>query len=106
MVVAVISGQSNTTSSNVDFNAAPSSLSNYFMPSPSRFAWTHIRGRAKREVEADAVAYVLGRYCRLDTSGSVLDLSGWASDHPEVDCDRLGRISYTAWAVVGGGGEN
>jgi len=28
--------------------------------------------RAKREVEAEAVAYIAGRFFKLDTSGSVL----------------------------------
>jgi len=33
--------------------------------------------RSKREVEAEAVAYVVGRYCGLDTSGSAFYLAAW-----------------------------
>jgi hypothetical protein len=40
--------------------------------------------RAKREVEAEAVAYVVGRYCGLDTSGSAFYLAAWESDDPEI----------------------
>ena len=36
--------------------------------------------RSKREVEAEAVAYVVGRYCGLDTSGSAFYLAAWESD--------------------------
>jgi len=39
--------------------------------------------RSKREVEAEAVAYVVGRYCGLDTSGSAFYLAAWESDDPE-----------------------
>jgi hypothetical protein len=49
--------------------------------------------RSKREVEAEAVAYVVGRYCGLDTSGSAFYLAAWESEDPEVVRDRLGRIS-------------
>ncbi|QKY20523.1 DUF955 domain-containing protein [Halolamina sp. CBA1230] len=57
--------------------------------------------RSKREVEAEAVAYVVGRYCGLDTSGSAFYLAAWESDDPEVVRDRLGRISRTAEALIG-----
>jgi len=50
----------------------------------------------KREIEAEAVAYVIGRYCGLDTSGSAFYLVVWESDDPEVVHGRLGRISRTA----------
>lgn len=52
--------------------------------------------RSKREVEAEAVAYVVGRYYGLDTSGSAFYLAAWESDDPEVVRDRLNRISRTA----------
>jgi len=45
--------------------------------------------RSKREVEAEAVAYVVGRYCGLDTSGSAFYLAAWESDDPEVVRERL-----------------
>jgi hypothetical protein len=56
--------------------------------------------RAKREVEAEAVAYVVGRYCGLNTSGSAFYLAAWESDDPEVVRDRLDRISSTAEELI------
>src|SRR6056297_1770295 len=56
--------------------------------------------RAKREVEAEAVAYVVGRYCGLGTSGSAFYLAAWESDNPEVVRERLGRISSTAEELI------
>ncbi len=51
-------------------------------------------------VEAEAVAYVVGRYCELDTSGSAFYLAAWESDNPEVVRERLGRISSTAEELI------
>ncbi len=56
--------------------------------------------RSKREVEAEAVVYVVGRYCGLDTSGSAFYLAAWESDDPEVVRDRLDRISRTARELI------
>ncbi|WP_058365562.1 hypothetical protein [Haloparvum sedimenti] len=56
--------------------------------------------RSKREVEAEAVAYVVGRYCGLDTSGSAFYLATWESDEPAVVRDRLDRISRTAAELI------
>ena len=56
--------------------------------------------RSKREVEAEAVAYVVGRHCGLDTSGSVFYLAAWESDDPEVVREQLGRISRTAEELI------
>ena len=56
--------------------------------------------RSKREVEAEAVAYVVGRYCGLDTSGSAFYLAAWESDDPEVVRNRLDRISRTAEELI------
>jgi len=56
--------------------------------------------REKREVEAEAVAYVVGRHFSLDMSGSALYLATWQSDKPETVLDRLGRISQTATEVI------
>jgi len=36
--------------------------------------------RAKREVEAEAVAYIVGRYFGLDTSGSAFYLAAWQGE--------------------------
>jgi hypothetical protein len=56
--------------------------------------------RSKREVEAEAVAYIVGRYCGLDTSGSAFYLASWESDDAEVIRERLGRISRTAEEII------
>ncbi|WP_458209890.1 DUF955 domain-containing protein [Haladaptatus sp. NG-SE-30] len=56
--------------------------------------------RSKREVEAEAVAYVVGRYFGLDTSGSAFYLAAWQGDDPEVMQNRLGRISNTAEEII------
>jgi hypothetical protein len=57
--------------------------------------------RSKREVEAESVAYIVGRYYGLDTSGSAFYLATWESDDPEVLRERLGRISRTAGEIIG-----
>jgi len=57
--------------------------------------------RSKREVEAEAVAYIVGRYFGLDTSGSAFYLAAWQDDDPEVVQERLGRISSTAQEIIG-----
>ncbi|WP_117595687.1 ArdC-like ssDNA-binding domain-containing protein [Haloprofundus halophilus] len=57
--------------------------------------------RAKREVEAEAVAYIVGRYFGLDTSGSAFYLATWQGDDSEVIQERLGRISSTAQEIIG-----
>jgi hypothetical protein len=57
--------------------------------------------RAKREVEAEAVAYIVGRFLGLDTSGSAFYLAAWENDDAEVIQDRLGRISSTAQDIIG-----
>ncbi|WP_415380483.1 DUF955 domain-containing protein [Halosimplex sp. TS25] len=51
--------------------------------------------RSKREVEAEAVAYIVGRYCGLDMSGSAFYLAAWESDDAGTVRDRLDRISRT-----------
>ena len=56
--------------------------------------------RSKREVEAEAIAYIVGRYYGLDTSGSAFYIASWESDDPEVVRDRLGRISRTAEELI------
>jgi len=57
--------------------------------------------RAKREVEAEAVAYIVGRFFDLDTSGSVFYLAVWENEDSEVIQDRLSRISSTAQEIIG-----
>jgi len=56
--------------------------------------------RAKREVEAEAIAYILGRYFDLDTSGSAFYLAAWENEDSAVIQERLGRISSTAQLII------
>ncbi len=56
--------------------------------------------RAKREVEAEAVAYLVGRYFGLDMSSSAFYLAAWHGEEPDVILDRLGRISETATEII------
>ena len=56
--------------------------------------------RSKREVEAEAVAYLVGRYFGLDMSGSAFYLAAWHGEEPDVILDRLGRISETATEII------
>lgn len=42
---------------------------------PLHFAVDDGTERSKREVEAEAVAYAVGRYCGLDTTGSAFYLA-------------------------------
>ncbi|QFU84322.1 ArdC-like ssDNA-binding domain-containing protein [Natronorubrum aibiense] len=56
--------------------------------------------RSKRELEAEAVAYIVGRYFELDTSGSAFYLAAWEGDEPETILDRLERISSTAQEII------
>jgi hypothetical protein len=57
--------------------------------------------RAKREVEAEAVGYIVGRYLGLNTSGSAFYLAAWQDDGSEVLQDRLSRISSCAQEIIG-----
>jgi hypothetical protein len=56
--------------------------------------------QAKREVEAEAVAYIVGRYLGLDTSGSAFYLAAWQDDDADAIQDRLGPISSTAEDII------
>nr|WP_227377627.1 hypothetical protein [Haladaptatus halobius] len=56
--------------------------------------------RSKREVEAEAVAYIVGRYVGLDTSGSAFYLSTWQEDDTNTIQDQLDRISQTAEEII------
>jgi len=62
--------------------------------------------RAKREVEAEAVAYVVGRYLGLDMRGSAFYLAAWQDDEPDEIADRLDRITRTAQTIIGAVGGN
>ncbi|MWV38864.1 ArdC-like ssDNA-binding domain-containing protein [Natrialba sp. INN-245] len=56
--------------------------------------------RSKRELEAEAVGYIVGRYFGLDTSGSAFYLAAWEGDEPETILDRLERIGSTAQEII------
>ena len=56
--------------------------------------------RAKREVEAEAVVYIVGRHCGLDMSGSAFYLAAWDAGSAETIRDRLKRISETATKLI------
>ena len=56
--------------------------------------------RAKREVEAEAVAYIVGRHLGLDMRGSAFYLAAWQGDKPETVMERLSRISRAAKTVI------
>lgn len=56
--------------------------------------------RSKREVEAEAVAYVVGRHFDLDTSHSAFYLAAWNGDDNGAIRERLGRISQTAERII------
>ncbi|USZ71445.1 ArdC-like ssDNA-binding domain-containing protein [Natronosalvus halobius] len=55
---------------------------------------------ASREVEAEAVAYIVGRYVGLDTSGSAFYLAAWQGDEPETVSERFERIRSSAHIVI------
>lgn len=57
--------------------------------------------RSKREVEAEAVAYVVGRHFGLDTRNSAFYLAAWRGDDTGILEERLGRISKTADKIIG-----
>lgn len=56
--------------------------------------------RAKREVEAEAVAYVVGRHFGLDPSNSAFYLAAWQGEQHEVLKERMERISRTAGRLI------
>ena len=56
--------------------------------------------RKAREVEAEAVAYVVGRHFGLDVSGSSFYLASWAGDETDEIEARLDRISKTAKRII------
>jgi len=57
--------------------------------------------RAKREIEAEAVAYIVGRHCGLDMSGSAFYLAAWGAESADAIRDRLQRISRIAADLIG-----
>jgi len=56
--------------------------------------------RSKRELEAEAVGGIVGRYFGLDTSGSAFPFAAWEGEESEAILDRLERISSTAAEII------
>ncbi|WP_157532974.1 ImmA/IrrE family metallo-endopeptidase, partial [Haloferax profundi] len=62
--------------------------------------------RAKREVEAEAVAYLVGRHFGLDVSKSAFYLAAWAGEDADSVFERLNRIRSVAQSILGVVDEN
>lgn len=60
--------------------------------------------RAAYELEAEAVAYIVGRHVGLDTDRSAFYLAAWESDTSDVLEERLQRISTTASGLIAASG--
>jgi len=56
--------------------------------------------RASREVEAEAVAYIVSRHFGLDADNAAFYLAAWDGEASETVRDRLDRISRTASNLV------
>jgi hypothetical protein len=56
--------------------------------------------RAVRELEAEAVAYVVGRHFGLDMAGSARYLAAWHDDDPAQLLERCERIRETSASVI------
>lgn len=56
--------------------------------------------RSKREIEAEAVAYVVGRYFGLDTSNSAFYLAAWEDEATDAIRHRLERISEVSRGCI------
>ena len=56
--------------------------------------------REAREVETEAVAYVVGRYFGLDMSGSAFYLAAWSDDDGEKIRKRLDRIAAVSGRII------
>jgi len=57
--------------------------------------------RAKREVEAEVVGYIVGRYFIFDMSGSAFYLAVWQDDDSAVLQERRSRISSCVQEIIG-----
>ena len=56
--------------------------------------------RASREVEAEAVAYIVSRHFGLDADNAAFYLAAWDGEAAETVRDRLDRISQTASDLI------
>jgi hypothetical protein len=52
----------------------------------------HETERSKCDITAEAVGYIVGRYCGLDPSGLAVSHTAWESDDSEYIRDGRGRI--------------
>ena len=59
-------------------------------------------GREARELEAEAVAYVVGRHCELEMDGSARYLAAWSDDDADQLLDRCERIRETSTTLING----
>jgi hypothetical protein len=57
-------------------------------------------GQTARELEAEAVAYVVGRHFGLEMDGSARYLAAWSDDDPDRLLDRCDRIRETSRTVI------
>jgi hypothetical protein len=56
--------------------------------------------REARELEAEAVAYVVGRHCGLEMDGSALYLAAWSDDDADQLFERCERIRETSKTLI------
>ena len=56
--------------------------------------------RSCREVEAEAVAYIVSRHFGLDADNAAFYLAAWDGEAPETVRNRLDRISKTAAEII------
>ena len=56
--------------------------------------------RAKREIEAEAVAYCVGRYFGLAMKRSAFSLAAWQDEDVDMLHERLNRISTTVEQLI------
>lgn len=57
--------------------------------------------RAKKEVEAESVAYVVGRHFGLEMDNSAQYVARWQDEEPTAIRDRVERISSAAQRIIG-----
>ncbi|WP_148412911.1 ImmA/IrrE family metallo-endopeptidase [Haloferax sp. KTX1] len=62
---------------------------------------TSLPERSLREVEAEAVAYLVGRQFGLDVSNSAFYLAAWADEEAESVLERLNRIRSVTASILG-----
>jgi len=61
---------------------------------------TEVEEKDKREVEAESVAYVVGRHFGLDVENSSFYLASWSGEEPEAIEERIERVSKTSQEII------